>query len=159
MGDGLVEQVAARLQSAGHTLVVAESCTGGAVAATLTSLAGSSAWFERGFVVYSHASKTEMLGVKATTAQCHGSVSELVVQEMVCGALERSQASIAVALTGVAGPDGGSAEKPVGTVWFAWSVRDMMPVTRKLLFVGDRARIRVQCVDMALSGILSMLDA
>ena len=156
--DELVEKVARSLRNSTQTLAVAESCTGGAIAATLTSLAGSSAWFERGFVVYSHAAKTDMLGVNATTANRFGSVSEPVVQEMVQGALQRSQASIALAVTGVAGPGGGTAQKPVGTVWFAWAGRQSATVTRRHLFDGDRQLIREQCIKTALVGILSVLD-
>ena len=156
--DELVEKVAGRLRTSSQTLAVAESCTGGAIAATLTSRAGSSAWFERGFVVYSHAAKTDMLGVNATTADQFGSVSERVVQEMVQGALQRSQASIALAVTGVAGPSGGSVQKPVGTVWFAWAGRQLATVTCMYLFDGDRQRIREQCIKTALTGILSIFD-
>ena len=156
--DELVEKVSGRLRISSQTVAVAESCTGGAIAATLTSLAGSSAWFERGFVVYSHAAKTDMLGVNATTANRFGSVSEPVVQEMVQGALQRSQASIALAVTGVAGPGGGTAQKPVGTVWFAWAGRQSATVTRRHLFDGDRQLIREQCIKTALVGILSMLE-
>ena len=142
----------------GHKLVVAESCTGGAIAAALTSLPGSSVWFERGFVAYSNEAKKDMLGVTEESGVQHGSVSEAVVKEMLCGALENSAGSIALAVTGVAGPGGGTAEKPVGTVWLAWSFRNAQPHTRKLWFEGDRARIREQSIDAALGGLCSMFD-
>ena len=142
----------------GHKLVVAESCTGGAIAAALTSLPGSSVWFERGFVAYSNEAKKDMLGVTEESGVQHGSVSGPVVKEMLCGALENSAASIALAVTGVAGPGGGTAEKPVGTVWLAWSFRNAQPHTRKLWFEGDRARIREQSIDAALGGLCSMFD-
>ena len=154
----MVEEVAEALTRQGHKLAVAESCTGGAIAAALTSLAGSSAWFERGFVVYSNVSKSEMLGVKDETAIEHGSVSEPVVREMVNGALARSTATIAVAVTGVAGPGGGTAEKPVGTVWLAWVIRDGKTRVRELFFHGDRTQIREQSIQAALSGIISLVQ-
>ncbi len=156
--DALLGKVAESLKRQGHKLAVAESCTGGALAAALTSKPGSSTWFERGFVVYSNASKTEMLGVSEESAVRHGSVSDGVVREMAAGALERSHASISVAVTGVAGPGGGTAEKPVGTVWLAWSVCDGETCSRKMLFEGDRAQIREQSIEAALNGILTLLE-
>ena len=153
--DALVAQVGELLTHHGHKTAVAESCTGGAIAAALTSLAGSSRWFERGFVVYSNDAKTEMLGVEHDTAVRHGSVSEPVALEMVNGALEYSNATIAVAATGVAGPDGGTPEKPVGTVWLAWSIRNGERRAQKMLFKGDRSQIREQSVQAALKGIIA----
>lgn len=141
-----------------HTLAVAESCTGGAIAAALTSQAGSSRWFERGFVVYSNRSKIEMLGVSEESAVRDGSVSETVAREMARGALEHSHASVSVAVTGVAGPGGGSAEKPVGTVWLAWSLRGGDTRSRKMSFDGDRVQIREQSIEAALNGVLSLLE-
>ena len=156
--DALVRQVAEELRRQGHKLAVAESCTGGAIAAALTSQAGSSVWFERGFIVYSNASKIEMLGVSEESAVRHGSVSEPVVREMATGAIEHSHASISVAVTGVAGPGGGTTEKPVGTVWLAWSLRDGDTRCQKRSFDGDRDRIREQSIEAALTGLLSRLE-
>lgn len=156
--DALIKRVADALTRYNHKLAVAESCTGGAVAAALTSLPGSSAWFDRGFVVYSNESKSEMLGVNTATAICHGSVSELVVREMVSGALGHSHATVAAALTGVAGPTGGTLEKPVGTVWLAWSIRDGPTRTQKMLFDGDRVNLRQRFVEAALEGIAAIVE-
>lgn len=156
--DALVRQVAEELSRQGHKLAVAESCTGGAIAAALTSQPGSSVWFERGFVVYSNASKIEMLGVSEASAVRHGSVSDPVVREMAAGAIVHSHASISVAVTGVAGPGGGTTEKPVGTVWLAWSFRDGDTRSQKRSFDGDRDRIRDQSIEAALTGVLSRLE-
>ena len=156
--DALVRQVAGELSRQGHKLAVAESCTGGAIAAALTSQAGSSVWFERGFIVYSNASKIEMLGVSEESAVRHGSVSDPVVREMAAGAIVHSHASISVAVTGVAGPGGGTTEKPVGTVWLAWSLRDGDTRSQRRSFDGDRGRIRDQSIEAALTGVLSRLE-
>ena len=156
--DALVRKVAGELSRQGHKLAVAESCTGGAIAAALTSQAGSSVWFERGFIVYSNASKIEMLGVSEESAVRHGSVSDPVVREMAAGAIVHSHASISVAVTGVAGPGGGTTEKPVGTVWLAWSLRDGDTRSQRRSFDGDRGRIRDQSIEAALTGVLSRLE-
>ena len=124
----MVESLAARLVARNEMLATAESCTGGWVAKVCTDLAGSSAWFDRGFVTYSNQAKQDMLGVSATTLDTCGAVSEEVVTEMVNGALAGSRAGWALAISGVAGPDGGTAEKPVGTVWFAWGGPDGLAV-------------------------------
>jgi nicotinamide-nucleotide amidase len=118
----LATQVGALLKSHGLMLATAESCTGGGVAQAITEVAGSSAWFERGFVTYSNLSKQQMMGVREATLKQHGAVSEMTVREMVAGALQHSAAQVALAVSGVAGPGGGTAEKPVGTVWFAWVI-------------------------------------
>ena len=131
-------------------LATAESCTGGMIAAACTDLAGSSAWFDRGFVTYSNAAKTDMLGVDATLIAQHGAVSEAVARAMAQGALAHSCAQVALAVTGVAGPSGGSADKPVGTVWFAWAT----PVgisSEVQHFPGDRAAVRAATVRHALA--------
>ena len=136
-----VQALAHTLLAKGWMLGTAESCTGGMVAAACTDLAGSSAWLERGFVTYSNAAKTEMLGVDAQLIAQHGAVSEAVARAMAVGALQRAAAHVALAITGVAGPGGGSADKPVGTVWFAfagpWGVRSGMQ-----RFAGERAAVR-----------------
>ena len=139
-------------------LATAESCTGGMIAAACTDLAGSSAWFERGFVTYSNAAKTELLGVPADLITQHGAVSDAVVRAMVQGAIARSHAQVAVAVTGVAGPTGGSAAKPVGTVWFGFATPSGV-VTEMLCFEGDRAAVRTATVCHALTRLLALLKA
>ena len=137
-------------------LATAESCTGGLIAAACTDLAGSSAWFERGFVTYSNAAKTELLGVPAELIAQHGAVSEPVVRAMAAGAVAHSRTQVAVAVTGVAGPSGGSPDKPVGTVWLGWSVGGHI-TTECCLFDGDRAAIRQATVQHALAQLVSLL--
>jgi nicotinamide-nucleotide amidase len=138
-------------------LVTAESCTGGWVAQAVTSVAGSSEWFERGFVVYSNAAKEELLGVRKATLKKHGAVSEETAREMAAGALARSRGSIALAVTGVAGPGGGSAAKPVGTVCFAWA-RSGAVTSETRRFPGGREGVRRRSVRHALEGVLKHLD-
>ncbi len=138
-------------------LATAESCTGGMIAASCTDLAGSSAWFERGFVTYSNAAKTELLGVDAALIAQHGAVSEPVARAMAFGAIRRSHAQISVAVTGVAGPTGGSSEKPVGTVWFGFSVSGQLLSERKC-FAGDRATVRLATVHHALKRLIELLQ-
>ncbi|MDQ2696486.1 MAG: nicotinamide-nucleotide amidohydrolase family protein, partial [Pseudomonadota bacterium] len=135
----------------------AESCTGGWIAKVITDVAGSSAWFERGFVTYSNAAKAELLGVAEATLGGHGAVSGETVAAMAAGALSYSRADLAVAVSGVAGPDGGSPGKPVGTVWLAWAVRGGGCRTRRYVFAGDREAVRRQAVLAALEGILDVL--
>ena len=139
-------------------LVAAESCTGGWIAKVLTDIAGSSAWFERGFVTYSNAAKQESLGVAESILIQYGAVSEETVTAMACGALQHSHAKRAVAVSGVAGPSGGSPEKPVGTVWIGWAYAAGETRTQKFLFSGDREQIRRATVFEALRGLLSDLD-
>ena len=138
-------------------LATAESCTGGLIAAACTDLAGSSRWFERGFVSYSNEAKTELLGVGAALIEAHGAVSEPVVRAMASGAVLRSRAQVGIAVTGVAGPDGGSAAKPVGTVWFGFSVGGNV-TSEMLRFDGDRAAVRGATVSHALRRLLQLLD-
>ena len=138
-------------------LACAESCTGGWVAEAVTATAGSSSLFERGFVTYSNAAKQELLGVKADTLRRHGAVSEAVVAEMAAGALRRSHAQVALAISGVAGPTGGSPDKPVGTVSFAWVLRGKAPTAETAHFSGDRESVRRQSVVHALQGLLDRL--
>ena len=139
------------------SLAVAESCTGGWVAKCLTDIAGSSAWFDRGFVTYSNAAKEEMLGVSATTLTEHGAVSEAVVQEMARGVLANSHADTAVAISGVAGPGGGLPDKPVGTVCFAWLAHDGFRVIETCRFDGDREAVRRQSVHHAIDRLIALL--
>ncbi|WP_295399512.1 nicotinamide-nucleotide amidase [uncultured Thiocystis sp.] len=161
--DEPLESIAARLGDRmlqlGLRLATAESCTGGWVAKTVTDIAGCSAWFDRGFVTYSNAAKQEMLGVASETLDAHGAVSEPVAKAMVAGAMARSQAEVAVAITGIAGPGGGSADKPVGTVWFAWGLPGQRVLTGCDRFDGDRDRVRHQAVWVALEGLLEHLQA
>ena len=140
----------------GLLLATAESCTGGLISAACTDLAGSSAWFERGFVTYSNEAKTDLLGVDAAVIRQHGAVSEAVARAMAVGAIARSRAQVAVAVTGVAGPTGGSPDKPVGTVWFGWSVRGAVS-TERMCFAGDRATVRAATVQHALTRIVALL--
>lgn len=141
----------------GWMLATAESCTGGLIAATCTDLAGSSNWFERGFVTYSNAAKTELLGVDAALIARHGAVSEAVVRAMASGALAHSNAQVAVAVTGVAGPGGGSADKPVGTVWLGWAWPGGV-LTERCQFGGDRSAVRAATVQHALQRLLRLLQ-
>lgn len=147
------------LREHGWMLTTAESCTGGLVAAAITEIAGSSGWFERTFVTYSNEAKMEMLGVSGQTLDEYGAVSEETVAEMARGALAHSRADVALAISGIAGPDGGSAQKPVGTVCFAWCLRDGEPDTLTLYLDGDRAGIRRQAASIALEGVLDRLHA
>ena len=144
------------LQKKGWCMATAESCTGGLIAAACTDLAGSSNWFERGFVTYSNAAKTELLGVDAALIGRHGAVSEAVARAMAQGAVAHSHAQAAVAVTGVAGPGGGSADKPVGTVWFGWATPGGT-VTEMKRFDGDRAGVRQATVAHALARLLELL--
>ena len=137
-------------------LATAESCTGGMISAACTDLAGSSNWFERGFVTYSNAAKTELLGVDAALIAAHGAVSEEVVRAMAAGAIARSRAQVAVAVTGVAGPTGGSRAKPVGTVWFGF-MRDGQLSSEVQHFDGDRAAVRLATVQHALQRLVQLL--
>lgn len=155
----LAEQVGEALQAQGLMLATAESCTGGWVAQAVTAVPGSSQWFERGFVTYTYISKREMLGVSQQTLGTHGAVSEQTVREMVTGALANSHAQIAVAVSGTAGPSGGTAEKPVGTVCFAWGVKNGEPKSATRYFPGDREAVRRGSVEFALNGVLGLLPA
>ena len=152
----LCEQLASALQRRGWMMATAESCTGGLIAARCTDLSGSSNWFERGFVTYSNAAKTELLGVPAALIAQHGAVSEAVACAMAQGAAERAPVQASVAVTGVAGPTGGSADKPVGTVWLAWCV-DGQVSSERMVFAGDRAAVREATVRHALQGLLDRL--
>jgi nicotinamide-nucleotide amidase len=138
----------------GFTVATAESCTGGQIAGAITDIAGSSGWFDRGFVTYSNAAKIEMLGVRSETLAAHGAVSEATAAEMAAGALARSPADLAVAVTGIAGPDGGTPAKPVGMVCFGWARRGGGVETVTRHFPGDRAAVRAATVAVALEGLI-----
>jgi nicotinamide-nucleotide amidase len=157
MLQGLAVQAAARMQALGFQLASAESCTGGWLAKTATDLAGSSAWFERGFVTYSNESKEELLGVRHETLTSFGAVSEATVREMAAGALTHSRAQVSLAITGIAGPGGATPGKPVGLVWFAWARQGQGPVARQVRFDGDRDAVRRQAVALAWNGLLELL--
>lgn len=154
----LAVQLGRALSERGLVLATAESCTGGWVAECVTGVAGCSGWFDRGFVTYSNAAKVEMLGVDADSLELHGAVSETTVQAMASGALRFSTAQISVAVSGIAGPDGGTDGKPVGTVWFAWQRIGQPGVTRCLHFEGDRQSVRHQAVAIALQGLIGLCD-
>ncbi len=141
----------------GVDVATAESCTGGGVATAITRISGSSQWFERGFVTYTNVAKKEMLGVSQDTLRKHGAVSEEVAREMAAGALKRSHADASVAVTGIAGPTGGSRRKPVGLVWFAWGARGGAIQTRRFRFGGDRVAVRLKSVAVALQGLIDLL--
>ncbi|TFY98113.1 CinA family protein [Ramlibacter rhizophilus] len=154
----LCRQLAEDLRARDWKLATAESCTGGLIAAACTELPGSSDWFDRGFVTYSNEAKVDMLGVNADWIAQHGAVSEVVARAMAHGAIRHSQARVAVAVTGIAGPSGGSADKPVGTVWFGFMVDGRLSSeTRR--FEGDRQAVRSATVRHALERLRSLLDA
>ena len=159
--DKVVHQLAIRagnkLRDERLMLATAESCTGGMVAAAITDISGSSGWFERGFVTYSNQAKTEMIGVPADMIDKHGAVSEPVAKAMAEGALRNSRAQVALAITGVAGPGGGTESKPVGMVSFAWSNR-LHTSVETLQFKGDRKQVRTQAAVHALRGLLELLE-
>ena len=154
----LVARLADLLLKKRWSLATAESCTGGMIAAACTDLAGSSAWFERGFVTYSNAAKVELLGVDADLIAQNGAVSEEVARAMAQGALSCSRAQLAVSVTGVAGPTGGSASKPVGTVWFGFATHALV-MTETCLFTGDRASVRQATVQHALQRLIAIVGA
>lgn len=153
-----VEALANALQSRGAMLATAESCTGGMIAAACTDRAGSSAWFERGFVTYSNAAKTGMLGIDPGRIAAHGAVSAEVARAMAEGALAHSEATWAVAVTGIAGPGGATPGKPVGTVWLAIARRGIAGVPELLQLSGDRAAIREQTVALALQHVRAAIE-
>lgn len=141
----------------GQTLAVSESCTGGLLAAVCTERPGSSGWFERGFVTYSNEAKQDLLGVEASLIQVHGAVSAEVVEAMLAGTLCRGHADWAMAVSGVAGPGGGTADKPVGTVYIGWAGPGVAPVARRFSLAGDRAAVRLASVEEALAGLVTCL--
>ncbi|ACR70383.1 nicotinamide-nucleotide amidase [Edwardsiella ictaluri] len=150
----LSQSVGERLRARGAQVTCAESCTGGLIAKLLTDIVGSSYYFERGFVTYSNRAKEEMLGVPGSVLTQHGAVSEPVVAAMAVGALHAAQADLAMAVSGIAGPDGGSAQKPVGTVWFGFVARGGEPLCLRRNFAGDRDAVRRQAAQFALRTLL-----
>jgi nicotinamide-nucleotide amidase len=157
--EDVVKRLAERLSEKDWQMATAESCTGGWIAKCCTDLAGSSAWFDRGFVTYSNAAKVEMLNVDVSTLQQHGAVSAQTVQKMAEGARARSGVQAVVAVTGVAGPSGGSEEKPVGTVWFGWALEGQETSVVRMVFDGDREAVRKQTVLYALQELLQRISA
>lgn len=151
-----VQALARSLTARGWMLSTAESCTGGLIAAACTELAGSSEWFERGFVTYSNAAKIELLGVDPALIAQHGAVSEAVALAMARGAQHRAGTALALSVTGIAGPAGGSPDKPVGTVWLGWAVAQQL-VAQRHHFAGDRSQIRQAAVRQSLTGLLGFL--
>ena len=151
--DALARETGERLRAGRDMLVTAESCTGGWIAKTVTGVAGSSDWFDCGMVAYSYEAKQALLGVRPQTLEQHGAVSRECVVEMVSGALSHSGGTVAVAVTGIAGPGGGTEDKPVGTVWVAWKRRGGYPRAELFHFEGDRDAVRRQTVASALAGL------
>jgi nicotinamide-nucleotide amidase len=156
VGERLAAQLAHVLRGRGMRVATAESCTGGLVAAAMTSVAGSSEWFERGFVTYSNAAKREVLGVPADLIAAEGAVSEAVARAMAQGALAKSGCDCALSVTGIAGPGGGTHDKPVGMVCFGWSLRDRSSVATRY-FAGDRNAIRAEAVETSLAGLIHLV--
>jgi len=157
--SALSEQVGECLLAHRLMLVTAESCTGGWAAQAITLTSGSSQWFERGFITYSNQAKYEMLGVSDNTLLSHGAVSEQVAEEMVLGAIKNSHAQAALAITGIAGPTGGTVDKPVGMVCFAWGIKGVKTIVSTQRFEGDRTAIRRQAVEYALQGIMELCQS
>lgn len=150
----VAKQLGEFLQEQAWSISTAESCTGGGVAATITDIPGSSAWFQRGYITYCNQAKIDMLGVSADSLANHGAVSEVVAKQMAEGALNKSQANIAIATTGIAGPEGGSKDKPVGMVCFAWAFQHKATISTTKIFAGDRLSIRHQAIEYALTELL-----
>jgi len=155
----LAEQVGTSLLQSSLKIVTAESCTGGGIAWFLTAIPGSSAWVDRGFIVYSNQAKQDLLQVQALTMQEYGAVSEQVALEMADGALHSSVADISVAVTGIAGPDGGTDAKPVGTVCLAWQQRHGRAISTRVQFQGVRAEVRALAISMAMQGVLELIGS
>ncbi|WED43733.1 CinA family protein [Legionella cardiaca] len=156
----LVRKVTSTLRAMHLQIATAESCTGGLIAGLLTELPGSSHWFERGFVTYSNLAKEEMLGIKPELIQLYGAVSEQVAEAMALGALEYSEADLSLAVTGIAGPNGGSDEKPVGTVCFAWAMRNLAATSHRCYFSNaSRKKVRQLACSRALEGVFSLLES
>ena len=156
--ESLVAQVGQVLVKHQSMVVTAESCTGGMIAEALTSIGGSTAWFDRAYITYSYESKKEMLGVSEMTIQKKGAVSQQCVEEMALGALQQSHAKVSVSCSGIAGPTGASLDKPIGTVWLAWAIQGQDAViSERFLFSGDRQAVREKTTEAALKGILKLL--
>jgi len=156
--ETLVSQVGKALIENDAMVVTAESCTGGMIAEALTSIGGSTAWFDRSYITYSYESKREMLGVKEITIQKKGAVSQECVEEMALGALQQSHAKVSVACSGIAGPTGGTTDKPVGTVWLSWAVQGQEEViSQQFHFEGDRQAVREKTTEAALMGVMKLI--
>ena len=153
----LAKSVGQTLYVKGLLFATAESCTGGWIATCITAVPGSSKWFDRGFVTYSNEAKQEMLGVLPHTIEANGAVSKAVVVEMAEGALRNSRADYSIAVSGIAGPDGGTQDKPVGTVWIAWAIKGELTQAKKYAFTGDREAVRAQTVEAALTQLNNQL--
>lgn len=153
----VAQQLGVFLQKQQQFLATAESCTGGWVGKIITDIAGSSRWYERGFITYSNQAKQDLLGVSAENLRIHGAVSEQTAHAMARGVLAHSSADVALSITGIAGPDGGSEDKPVGLIWFAWARRDGKLLTEQQIFDGNREAVRRQACWHALQGVLSLL--
>ena len=153
----LTIELGQRLKKREWKLVTAESCTGGGLAYFITDIAGSSEWYERGYVTYSNTAKQQLIGVQATTVEKFGAVSQQTALEMAEGALTQSEAQISVAITGIAGPSGGTLTKPVGTVWFGWAGIHMDTITEMYCFEGDRAAVREQAIEVALRQLIDCI--
>ena len=154
-----INQLSLLLTSTHTRLATAESCTGGWIAKVATDIEGSSAWFDRGLVTYSNQSKQDQLGVKEATLEQYGAVSHQTVEEMVNGLTRYSGVTIGVAVSGIAGPGGGTDEKPVGTVWISWKIKGNPSLSQHYLFSGNREQIRLQAAIMAVNGLISLLEA
>jgi nicotinamide-nucleotide amidase len=154
----LSQEIGELLLAKKHVLTLAESCTGGLISALITNIAGSSAWFDSGLVTYSNQAKQDLLKVKETTLTQHGAVSEQAAMEMAIGALQQGRANIAASVTGIAGPEGGSPTKPVGTVCFAWASNDLPSISKTYLFQGNREQIREQSTIALLVGLKDFLN-
>jgi nicotinamide-nucleotide amidase len=157
MLQDLAIKVGVALAQQGLLLATAESCTGGLLGQTITSIAGSSSWYDRGFITYATGSKHEMLGVSNSTLEQYGAVSEQTASEMAAGVITHSHAQVAVSITGIAGPDGGTAEKPVGMICFAWMMKDGLACAETRYFTGNREEIRRRSVAEALQGVIDLL--
>jgi nicotinamide-nucleotide amidase len=153
----LAQQLGDILQAKGWKITCAESCTGGGIGYAITEISGSSNWFERGFITYSNKAKESMLGVSVATLEQYGAVSAQTVQEMAAGSAKAAVADCAIAVSGIAGPDGGSADKPVGTVWFGFSIGQILS-EEKQVFSGDRFQVRQQAIDYALLKMIQLTD-
>ena len=155
----LVQQLSDLLKKRGWKIATVESCTGGMISELITQMAGSSEWFERGFVTYSNEAKQELVGVSSESLRDHGAVSSVVAREMAIGGVQSSRADLAVSVTGVAGPDGGTEEKPVGTVWIAWADRNGTVIDQGYLFSGDRQQVRLASAQSAFAGAIEFLNS
>jgi nicotinamide-nucleotide amidase len=152
----LAQLLGNKLSAKGWQITCAESCTGGGVGYAITSISGSSAWFKKGYITYSNDAKQELLGVTEQTLNQHGAVSAATVEEMAVGAAKQANAEVAVAISGIAGPDGGTPDKPVGTVWFGFFVNGQSS-SQKQLITGDRQAVRIKAIELALSTTLTLL--